>query len=46
MSALGQKQTHAPQQFFRYSITWSARASTVPGMVMPSALATLRLITN
>src|SRR6516162_6665833 len=30
----------------RHSITWSARASSEGGMVTPSALAVLRLITN
>jgi len=43
MSALGQKRTHAAQQKDRYSITWSARASSAGGTVMLSALAVLRL---
>ncbi len=46
MSALGQMLTHAPQQFRRYSITSSARALTVGGMLSPSAFAVLRLITK
>ena len=46
MSALCQKQTHAVQQKGRYSITSSARASSVGGIVNPSALAVLRLMTN
>jgi hypothetical protein len=37
MSALCQKRTHAVQQFYRYSITSSARPDS--GTVMPSALA-------
>src|SRR5262249_21613899 len=46
MSALGQKRTHAAQQTNLYSITSPARASTEGGIVRPSALAVLRLITN
>jgi hypothetical protein len=45
----GQFRTHAPQQTtakLLYSITWSARTSTVPGMVRPSAFAVLRLMTS
>src|SRR3989442_2387484 len=30
----------------RYSVTWSARSSTVGGIVTPSALAVLRLISR
>src|SRR5262245_35589601 len=41
MSALGQKRTSS-----LYSITSSARVSTDGGIVRPSALAVLRLITN
>src|SRR5262245_44872969 len=46
MSALGQKRTHAPQQKDGYSITSSARASSVGGTVRPSCFAVLRLITS
>ena len=49
-SALCHLQTHATQQAtftgLRYSITSSARASSVGGSVSPSALAVLRLITS
>ena len=38
------KRTHALQQFCRYSITSSARASSEGGTVRPSALAILTLI--
>jgi hypothetical protein len=38
MSALGQKQTHALQQFCRYSITRSARPSNGSGMAMPRCM--------
>jgi hypothetical protein len=44
MSTLGQKQTHALQQQHRYSITSSARPTSVLGTVMPSALALLRFM--
>ena len=44
MSALCQKETHAPQQ--NYSITSSARLSTDGDTAKPSALAVLRLITS
>src|SRR5262245_25165083 len=40
MSAMGQKRT------WPYSITSSARASSVGGSVMPSAFAVVRLMTN
>src|SRR5262245_5378206 len=43
MSALGQKRTHAAQQKDRYSITSSARARTVGGIVRPSALASFKI---
>src|SRR5262249_13328156 len=43
---VGQKRTHAPQQKDRYSITSSARASSVGGILRPSAFAVLRLITS
>ena len=51
MSALGQKRTCAVQQRMsalppKYSITSSAVASSVGGIVMPSALAVFRLITS
>jgi hypothetical protein len=46
MSALGQKQTHALQQTGAYSITSSARTSNEGGMVIPRALAVLRLISK
>src|SRR5262245_47614002 len=40
------EQTHAPQQKQLYSITLSARASSLAGIVRPSALAALRLMTS
>jgi hypothetical protein len=46
MSALCQKRTHAPQQFNRYSITSSVRASSEAGTVRPSVFAVLRLIAS
>ena len=42
---MGQELTHALQQTDCYSITSSARESSVGGTVRPSALAVLRLIT-
>src|SRR5262249_30338838 len=45
MSALCQKRTFALQQI-SYSITSSARASTLSGTLRPSALAVLRLMTS
>ena len=45
-SYVPQKVTSAPQRWERYSITSSARASSMGGMVMPSALAVLRFITS
>jgi hypothetical protein len=45
ISALGQKQTHAPQRD-RYSIISSAVESSDGGIVTPSAFAVLRLMTN
>ena len=44
--ALGQKETHAPQQKDAYSITSSAMASSTAGTSRPSALAVFRLMTN
>ena len=44
--AKGHFRTHARQQFAVYSITSSARASSVGGTVRPSALAVLRLTTS
>ena len=44
--AMGQFQTHALRQRQPYSITLSARPSSGSGMVRPSALAVLRLMTN
>ena len=41
-----QKQTSAPQRWESYSITSSARASSMGGMVMPSVLAVSRFITS
>src|SRR5215469_13207587 len=41
-----QLRTHAPQQHACYSITSSARASSVGGTVRPSALAVTRLMTS
>src|SRR5882757_5873794 len=41
---IGHKRTHAPQQGARYSITSSARPSSVGGTVRPRAFAVLRLI--
>ena len=41
-----QTRTHAPQPTESYSITSSARASSVGGTVKPSALAVLRLIAS
>src|SRR5262249_4987089 len=41
MSAMGQKRTHALHQ---WSINWSARSSTVGGIVRPSSLAVFRLM--
>src|SRR5215510_298965 len=50
MSEKCQERTHAPQQndcaFACYSITSSARASSVGGTSRPSALAVCRLMTN
>src|SRR6516165_1086780 len=46
MSALCQKRTLCAAANSRYSITSSARASTVPGMVRPNAFAVLRLTTR
>jgi hypothetical protein len=47
MSALGQKQTfRGCGRDWRYSITSSARTSNEAGMVIPMALAVLRLITK
>jgi hypothetical protein len=43
MSALCQKQTHAAQQKDRYSITSSARMSSVGGKARPSAFAVMAL---
>jgi hypothetical protein len=45
-NGLGHNQTHALQQRAPYSITSSARARKDSGMVSPSALAVLRLITS
>jgi hypothetical protein len=45
-SAERQEPTFAPQQGNRYSITSSARASSVGGTSRPSAFAALRLRTN
>jgi hypothetical protein len=41
---VGQERTHAVQQAAPYSITSSARASSVGGTVRPSALAVLTLM--
>src|SRR6516165_10430914 len=46
MSALCQKRTLCAAANSRYSITSSARASSVPGMVRPNAFAVLRLTTR
>ena len=46
MSALCQLQPFAPQQYRRYSITSSARASSVGSMSKRSAFALFRLITS
>jgi hypothetical protein len=46
MSVSCHDETHAPQQNLIYSITSSARARSAGGMVSPSALAVLRLITS
>jgi len=46
MSAYDPKRTYALQQAAAYSITSSARASMVAGIVRPSALAVLRLTTK
>ena len=46
MSALCYERTHALQQMAPYSITSSARESSVGGKVRPSALAVLRLIAS
>src|SRR5262249_33524316 len=46
MSALCQKRTHALQQFYRYSITSSARVSSDGAILRSSAFAVLRLTTN
>jgi hypothetical protein len=43
-SLSGQNETLAPQQRHPYSITSSARVSSVSGTVRPNALAVLRLI--
>ena len=43
---MGHEPTRAPQQKLVYSITSSARASSVGGTVRPSALAVLRLMIN
>src|SRR5262249_6851442 len=42
MFAMGQKQTHATQQTASYSITSSARPSSVDGTTSPSSFAALR----
>src|ERR1700747_3671702 len=44
--AKGQYRTRAPKRWEHYSITSSARLSTVRGTVIPSVLADLRLITS
>jgi len=44
--AMGQIRTHAPQQGTSYSITWSARTSSVGGTARPSAFAVFRLTSN
>ena len=41
-----QNLTHAPQETYPYSITPSARASSVDGTVMPRAFAALKLTTS
>jgi len=46
MSAFDPKRTYALQQAAAYSITSSARARMVAGIVRPSALAVLRLTTK
>ena len=46
MSAKGHKLTNTAQQKGFYSITLSARASNIGGIVSPIALAVLRLIAN
>jgi hypothetical protein len=46
MSALCHNRTPAPQQIEAYSITSSARASSVGGISIPSARAVLRLTTS
>jgi hypothetical protein len=43
---LGHNRTHAVQQTAFYSITSSARASSVVGIVMPNVLAVCRLMTS
>ena len=43
---MGQIRTHAPQQGTSYSITWSARTSSVGGTARPSAFAVFRLTSN
>jgi hypothetical protein len=43
MSVECQQETHAPQQTVPYSITSSARASSVEGTSKPSAIAVIRL---
>ena len=40
------QRTHAPQQTTAHSITSSARASSVGGMMTPSAFAVFKLITS
>ena len=45
-SYVPQKLTSAPQHWERYSITSSARASSIGGMVRPSVFAVARFITN
>jgi hypothetical protein len=46
MSQLCQLRTHAMQQKARHSITSSARATKVGGMVIPTAFAVFRLMTS
>src|SRR5207253_5819178 len=46
MSQRCHEETHAPQQTTAHSITSSARASSVGGMMTPSAFAVFRLITS
>ena len=41
-----QQETHAPHKRHSYSITSSARASSVGGTMRPSILAVLRLMTS